>query len=609
MLSILFLANNVWSQAQKISGEAPLKKTILLHDESRIDYFPSLIYLDQQPVPSAAYGLKKELLNTKRAEFEKNRTNQFEKKYRGEASNPFQVKGFQGNVANSVPSDNDVAISNDGIIVSVVNSNMYIYNDTGKLLNNTSLTAFVSSLGSFTWISDPRVLYDPQEDRFVFVCFSGSLSTESTIIVGFSQSKDPSSAWNFYTLNGNSFNDSTWSDYPIIALTDKDLILTMNQVKDNVSWTIGFKQSVIWQMDKSTGYDGTTLKYNLWSDIKHGDIYNRNICPAKYQELPFGNNMYFLTLRNVDIENDSIFVMELTDSYESGMAELKQSILTSPIKYGFPPNARQRKIGQNNNFLMTNDGRVLAAIYENNQLHFGANSVNTEFMNAAVYIGTIENINSSSPQVKANIFSTATREYGYPSMTYVGKNKIDHKVLYTFSHCITDSFPGTSMLYQNEKRQFSDIIPIVEGQTYINKLASTTERWGDYTNIQRVYNNPHKAVLTGSYGKSYSMATWLAMVENLDSIATPLPVAQNTIYPNPVTQKRFTVAFVVNKDEQVSFLLFDVSGRKIGNLLNQNVKKGEHEFSFSTESLPRGVYYFVLRGKDQMIMKKKILIE
>jgi hypothetical protein len=48
-------------------------------------------------------------------------------------------------------------------------------------------------------------------------------------------------------------DDSTWSDYPIIALSGSDLFLTFNQVRDNVSWTVGFKQSVIWQIDKTKG--------------------------------------------------------------------------------------------------------------------------------------------------------------------------------------------------------------------------------------------------------------------------------------------------------------------------------------------------------------------
>jgi hypothetical protein len=40
-------------------------------------------------------------------------------------------------------------------------------------------------------------------------------------------------------------------------------------------------------------------------------------------------------------------------------------------------------------------------------------------------------------------------EYGYPSMTLVGNIQLITKYLYTFSHCITDSFPGTSVLAES----------------------------------------------------------------------------------------------------------------------------------------------------------------
>ena len=94
--------------------------------------------------------------------------------------------------------------------------------------------------------------------------FSGSDSWDTHIFVGFSKTNRPDSAWTFYELNGNSFNDSTWSDYPIISINDDDVFITYNQVKDNVSWQIGFKQSVIWQLDKASGYNSAaTLPFTL----------------------------------------------------------------------------------------------------------------------------------------------------------------------------------------------------------------------------------------------------------------------------------------------------------------------------------------------------------
>jgi hypothetical protein len=53
---------------------------------------------------------------------------------------------------------------------------------------------------------------------------------------------------------------------------------------------------------------------------------------------------------------------------------------------------------------MTNDARVLAAIYENGYVHFGSNTVNPAYMNAGVYLGTIKNISEANPVITADIF-------------------------------------------------------------------------------------------------------------------------------------------------------------------------------------------------------------
>ena len=600
------------AQATKTNGVSGPAQHINFSDPTSKDYDIHLVQLDQHPIPSAEYGTKKNELNRLRAAW-KNEAHKTENlsKTRGLAVNPSIVKGAQGNTSNSVPNDNDIAVSNDGKVVSVVNSNIRIYDDTLKSIFNKTLTSLVSSLGVYTWISDPRVIYDPSSDRFILVCFSGNLSTESTIMVGFTQTNDPTGAWNFYTLNGNSFNDSTWSDYPIISVSDKDFFITFNQVKDNVSWTVGFKQSVIWQIDKQHGYNGMPLQYTLWSDIKYNGVPLRNICPAKYQTATMGTNMYFLTLRNVASSNDSIFLTEITDSYQSGNAQITQKVVTSPVAYGFPPNAVQKLYGTAQQYLMTNDARVLAAIYENNYIHFGSNTLNPTYMNAGVFLGEIKNVSSATPVVTASILSNDTIEYGYPSMTYMGNNPSEHKILYTFSHCYVDSFPGTSVVYKDGAGNFSDVIPTKNGTSNINILTDSVERWGDYTNIQRKYNTPGRAYLSGSWGKSSGVNCWVSIIDNNDFSVSTNDLAQepmNTIYPNP-TDDVFNVTFKLENAQKVRFELRDLSGRLVSLLMHTFVKAGNNEFSFSTKPLTRGTYIFNISTKENLISSQKITVK
>ena len=139
LFTIYFLltAGILFSQAKKISGTSGKPFVVNMSDENIKDFHPNLIHLDQHPIPSAEYGTKKAELDQLRALKKAELQNiPQQKKTRGLAPNPVVIKGIQGNTSSSVPNDNDIAVSNNGTVVSVVNSNMSVYNDTGKLLVN-----------------------------------------------------------------------------------------------------------------------------------------------------------------------------------------------------------------------------------------------------------------------------------------------------------------------------------------------------------------------------------------------------------------------------------------------------------------------------------------
>jgi hypothetical protein len=616
------LLGNVNAQT-KTDGTAPKAKEINLSDTSIKDYAPALLSPGSQPVPTSEYGTKKADLYKKRIEAQK------AKKKSGsgdEAVSPKILQQFEGNATNSTPADNDVAVGLDGKIISAVNSNIQIYNENGVSIQTRTLAALASSLGSFTSNSDPRLLYDAQSDRYVIVWFTGSASTTNKIIVGFTKSNDPAGAWNFYTLNGNSFNDSTWSDYPIISLSNKDLFITFNQVRDNIHWSVGFKQSVIWQLDKQKGYDGDPLKFTLWSDIKHQGGYLRNICPAKYQTASPDSNMYFLTVRNVAESNDTIFLLEINNTYVSGKAQLKQKVLKSPVKYGFPPNAFQKKIGNKIQQLMTNDARVLAAIYENNHVHFGLNSILKPDVTATVMLGSIKNVNATNPKVETKLLDIPGYEFGYPSMAYTGTDALDHKVAFSFSHCREDSFPGTSVIYKDAKDNFSKLLVVKEGLTHIDAIPpgipsypeDTIERWGDYTNMQTLHQIPNQVFLCGSFGKNNRMATWLAKLEINDTVKGPKPTASIQVsnktasvevFPNPIPNKMFEVHFDLTESEYLHFDICDIQGRQVVKLLETKAHAGPNAFTFRTNDLPKGQYLLQIKGDKTTNISKKVLVE
>jgi hypothetical protein len=607
--ALLFFSMAVCANAQVLKTEGKVcKKAEVDISNIILDLDPLVQNIDVQPLPSAAYGNLKKELAIKRSQKQKN--NYTNKQTRGTAPNPIIVKGIAGNNGGT-PLDNDISVSNNGLVLSCINSNIRITDDTFKnVVAFKSLTALASSLGVFSWISDPRVIYDPQADRWIMNFFSGADSWDTHIIIGFSKTNRPDSAWTFYDLPGNSFNDSTWSDYPILAVNDNDVFLTYNHVKDNVSWQIGFKQSVIWQIDKQSGYNAdTTLPYTLWSNLKLNDSSYRNICPAKPQILPFGNSMHFVSVRNVAVSNDSVFLFTINNSQKSGAATLNIQTLKTDIAYGFPPNVPM-PAGQQ---LMTNDGRVLAAIYTNDKIYFGANTVDTTYMSSGIYLGTINNV-STTPTVSGKIISDDTVDYAYPSLCYLGNGiGADERILYSFSRCNAQGYAGCSMLYKNAANDYSDVVTLKYGASGINALTDSTERWGDYSGTYRRYNRPNTAYIANSFASSNTQRTWLALVQTPDmpaSISTNESIEEQAaeLYPNPVLNTdRVNIGFTLQHRTKVNIKLYTIQGKLVAQLPNDYLKPGRQTLSISTANLPQGNYILKGEGNNETIFTKQFV--
>jgi hypothetical protein len=592
--------------ATVVSGFVPKGAEVNLQDAE--DYHPILIHLDQHPVPATESGDLKRKVEARRRAFEASNNvpkdyKSFNKKTRGLAPNPVILNGKIGNGSSGVPLDNDITFGEDGIVMAVVNGSITFMDDTLKLLSTKSVASIFAPLVGGVWNSDPRVLYDPVAKRFILLCFTGNLSTNTTILIATSKTSDPRGAWDLYQLNGAPVPDSTWSDYPILAINDKELFITFNLVKDNVSWTVGFKQSVIWQIDKSDMYNGVGLNYKLWKDIKFNGTNLRNICPAKYHHKNLGKDMYFLSVKNVAESNDTLFLLKISDSLPATSASLDIKVLKTPVEYGFPPNARQRKIGADNYYLMTNDARILAAVNENDRIHFGSNSINTTYMNAGVMLGEVRDISSATPTVKAEIISSATREYGYPSMAWMGTAAGDHRMLFNLSHCVTDSFSGATALFKDNAGNWSDLVPVIEGNATVNVILDSIQRWGDYSNVQPDYRKFGVAYLNNSYGRFGNSAHWIARIGTDSTFATAvspqeLPKTVAQVFPNP-TQDRFTIKFTVSEKQEVNFLLYDATGNLKKQILRGTAKPGTNEFSFSMQELSAGTYNLVLVNQRQ----------
>ncbi len=538
-----------------------------------------------------------------------------------DADTPVVNRNFEGNEFNyGVPNDNTVAISNDGILISSINSNIYMYDvDADSLLKKISLNAFADTLDTISAHQyDPKVLYDPSADRFISVHLAGASSdTLTNIIIGFSQTNDPTGQWNLYKIPGDPLpNDTNWTDFPAIAVTDDELFITGNLLHYGGSWQTSFDESIVWQIDKSAGYAGGNLLAALWNNIGFGGKSIRNLHPVPGGNQTFGPNMYLMSNRNFAVQNDTFFLAEITGTLQDSATTLTVQALTSDFSYGAPPTAMQPV----SNELQTNDARVLGAFYQDDMIQFVGNCVDTVNGHATIYHGIISDV-SNNPVIHGNIFKDSL-DYGYPNISYTGKTSGSRHAIISFNHSSENEYPGSSAMFYEGNDHYSQRITLRKGEALID-IMSGPDRWGDYTGSQPRYNHPGRVWISTSYGHVKKIGyfdrriqgTWISelMSQPDDSTVNVNELQQFSslkTYPNPVNRNdQVFVEFENQSLQWMAMAVYDLQGRKVKTLKEAYIEPGRHEVSFSTQNLSRGMYLFVIRSEKNEILSKKIMVE
>lgn len=130
----------------------------------------------------------------------------------------------------SVPPDPHIAVGPTHV-VQVVNSHIAFFrkdNGTRTFFQPLSAGGFwsgVAGVGNF--IFDPRVVFDPETQRFFVISLDVDFDNETSAVeIGISDDADPSGNWTRYKFS-NDFADA-WGDYPSLAVNDDLVAITYN---------------------------------------------------------------------------------------------------------------------------------------------------------------------------------------------------------------------------------------------------------------------------------------------------------------------------------------------------------------------------------------------
>ena len=316
--------------------------------------------------------------------------------------------------------------------------------------------------------------------------------------------------------------------------------------------------------------------------------------------------MYFLSNRNFDISNDTVFLLHLTGQVDDPDADLSMTHRVLDQPYGVPPYAVQPKDSMD-----TNDSRILDAFELDGTIQWVGNTMDFNSGRSGVFHGVLH-----LPQLQdvavGHIIAHPTDYLGYPGIAWTGSDPSQQDAIIVVSHCSPSRFPGGSAFYSDGLGQYSDLVTIKEGLRSVDMLPGKVERWGDYAGIQRLYNQPGSVWISCSYGRPGNVnEAWIAkLARNEENVATheiSKEAASLKTYPNP-SDDYVNIELDNPEGKKITVQLFDASGHPVETLYDGAANySGKAKLSFAMHTLPAGQYVVQVMLDGQLVVTKSVI--
>jgi hypothetical protein len=567
---------------------------------------------DLYPATSKIQEIKAELARLRDEHKNNNIKTNVPKKTR--ALPPTQGTNFIGQKLHSlVPTDNSVAISKDGRIVSVDNWNLMYTDVNGAVMKDSIVwNDFLNYNIAFqNGKYDPRVIYDNVHDRFIIIILCAPADVvKNKLAIAFSKTNNPMNGWNIYGINGNPLNDTSWADYPNIGINNNELFINVNLFKGPPTYS--YNQSVIYQINLANGYGaGALLDYKVWaSNIQYIDGKpGFTIVPASdgMGQASNKSNMWFVS--NWPDGDNKVNAFQITKELYEPSAQLLSyqytipafSVCANGFIYDAPTGYKDS--------INTGSSVVQNAYIVDSVLHytFDAN-INTGW--CGVQYGRID-LRTQTAMIKS--FGNPGTLLCYPAIASFGHTAKDKSAVICYLQADTSLYPQVCAVAVDDAMNFSTPIVLKKGDTTINMLYppannNIPERWGDYTGIQRRYNTTQPEVwcagaYAGNNSRKASYNTWISQLLNGNTALPIAPITTQTtnaiVFPNPSYQQ-FNYQWSQASNQDVHIYITTTNGQLVKEIFTGEMEKGEHKIIFNKAAMASGTYFLMMQIGKQL---------
>jgi len=506
---------------------------------------------------------------------------------------------FAGNTHNAgSPLDDNLAISNGGIIVSLANRSIIYYDTLGNQTYYANLVNFVGDT-TITSICDPAIVYDPDYDRFIFYCQQNNISAGDNMILCFSKDNNPMDGWWIYEMVGDPTTGTHLFDYPRIAINDSEVFLTANLYNEPSG---SFYSVAVHQFDKLACYAGGALNGVSYTLVPGDPWTIMPVSSGQGSDISTGMLLVSLNFSGADTFN----YYRIYGNWCCSPYMTRQAVSTTP--YLVPSSAPQS--GSSVTLDAARHGcKALSGFYLKGILHFVFSSSNpTTFDDEINY----NRLNVATLTDTSCPYDYVGYDCAYPSIASYGTSLTDASVMVGFGCSNSNIYPAIEAVYCDSTLSWSDPALVKSSLTYVDDGSGPPNRWGDYTGMcrYRASTSSPAVWMSGMFsGSDNHWDTWIAEIRGGLTTGTKnvTRATASKVYPNP-TSGSFSVEFSLGDDCYINISVVDNTGRSVKELFNGKATRGENVFSFDKSNLASGLYYLLIRSNTEVIKSEKIVV-
>ena len=534
-------------------------------------------------------------------------------------------------------------------VVNIVNTSIEWYTKTGTNQHSQSLSGFFSSLTPLTHTFDPKVIYDQYANRFVVLSLeatdkaNGDPDNTSRIMLAVSDDSDPNGTWYYHEINSKLLaeGDSSWADYPGLAVDDEAVYITSNMYTFDSSL---YRSNFLWIVNKGLGsggfYDGGS------ASVTNHDPYNAVGFP-QYAQTTQPTHIFGTGLSGVgtflvsygglnDGTNEFAQIIRVNNPVSSpsfshqfvNLGDIENS-LTFPL-----PDAPQMNSAHT---IEVNDRRLLHAVWRNNALWatttvLPSSGPDLNQATAHWFKFNTTNLNAISVADQGNIGGEDIASGTFTFFPSISVN-MNNDVGIGFAASGPNIFPGAYYTARQAGDPAGTIQPSQTLRTgvsyYYRAFGGSKNRWGDYSGTALdpsdhttfwVFNEyamsrgsilPQHPTEDGRWATAWgSFMADPVSVDEPENLLNDFSLYQN--YPNPFNPST-QIKFSISETRFVELKVYDITGKLIQTLLNETKAPGSYDVRWdgtdqAGNEVGSGAYFYQLKGGNLVEVRKMLLI-